>query len=103
MKQALLTRKKLNESAIRHNRLHLGFVNITHRWHSHDSLDPGNSPVYSIFIGTEDAYFAHFIFLFQVNGGAGLALDLLYHFTAWPDHRTDKFLIDKEFNHSWCV
>src|SRR5436853_201009 len=103
MYKTLLARKKLNKSTERHNRLHGGFVHITHHWYCNNSFDPLLSSFHSFLICSKHTYLTHVIFLFNIDSCSCFSLHFLDHFTTGSDHGTDKFPVNKHLYHPWCM
>src|SRR5690606_9431179 len=101
--QTLFTWQELHKHSKGHYRNYGSIVYIAHYRYRNDTFNPVFRFDYSIFVNTKNADLAHIVYFFYVNRSSGFALNFLNHFTAWANHRSNEFFIDKHLYNTWCV
>ena len=96
MEQTFVSRHKLNEATIRHDRLNRRFIYFAYFGHSHDSLNLSHSSVHSLFVVGSHFYLAAFLYLINTDDSTGLGLDTLDNLTAGANDSTNHIFRNNE-------
>ena len=98
VQQTVLARQNLYESTEGNNRTDLTVVNLSDFRDRNNLFDTSQCRIQSTFIFTKDIHISFVILFGDGNGGTGLFLDLLDHFTTRADYSTDKLLRNRDLD-----